>query len=191
MHERDSADVARARAGDQGSFQALVERHSRSVFRLAFRMTGNEQDAEDVVQEAFLRAFQQLERFEARSAFGTWMYRITANCAVDLLRGRRRHTSEMESLDDDESTFDRQLSSASPAPDRLALSAEVRDEVGQLLEKLSPLERAAFVLRHLEGRSIDEVGRFLDLGESAAKHRIFRAVRKMRRGLAAYAGARS
>src|SRR5919201_6219586 len=93
MDASDAAAVlARARQGDGEAFRALVERHSRSVFRLAFRMTGNEQDAEDVVQESFLRAYRQLSRFESRANFGTWLYRITANCAVDLMRSRQaRH----------------------------------------------------------------------------------------------------
>src|SRR5947207_14708786 len=84
-----AAVLARARQGDGDAFQHLVERHSARVFRLAFRMTGNEQDAEDVVQEGFLRAYRQLGRFQGRSNVGTWLYRIVANCALDLMRIRR------------------------------------------------------------------------------------------------------
>src|SRR5258706_12191664 len=87
-----AATLDRARQGDSEAFRALVERHSRTVFRLAFRMTGNEQDAEDVVQESFLRAYRQLGRFESRANFGTWLYRIVANCSVDLMRAKQaRH----------------------------------------------------------------------------------------------------
>src|SRR3989442_3025121 len=97
-----AADLARARQGDSEAFRAVVERHGRSVFRLAYRMTGNEQDAEDVVQESFLRAYRQLGRFESRANFGTWLYRITANCAVDMMRSKqaRHDQSRSESLDD-------------------------------------------------------------------------------------------
>src|SRR5215468_5152406 len=97
------ATLARARRGDSEAFRELVERHSRSVFRLAYRMTGNEHDAEDVVQDSFLRAYKQLGRFESRANFGTWLYRITANCAVDLMRSRqaRHDVSRGESLDVD------------------------------------------------------------------------------------------
>src|SRR5262245_27668303 len=80
--------LTRAREGDDEAFGALVQQHSRRVYQLAFRMTGNEQDAEDVVQESFLRAYRQLGRFESRADFGTWLYRITANCAVDMMRTR-------------------------------------------------------------------------------------------------------
>src|SRR5437764_7913114 len=103
MDATESAVVlARARQGDSEAFRALVEGHSRAVFRLAFRMTGNEQDAEDVVQESLLRAYRQLGRFEARANFGTWLYRITANCAVDLMRARqaRHDQTRGERLDD-------------------------------------------------------------------------------------------
>src|SRR5205085_11401428 len=99
-----AAVLARARQGDSDAFRALVERHSRSVFRLAFRMTGNEQDAEDVVQESFLRAYRQLGRFESRANFGTWLYRIVANCSVDHMRAKKaRHDQTgSESLDEAE-----------------------------------------------------------------------------------------
>src|SRR6266487_1245211 len=89
MDATESAAVlARARQGDGEAFRALVEQHSRSVFRLACRMTGNEQDAEDVVQESFLRAYRQLGRFESRANCGTWPYRIVAHCSVDLMRAK-------------------------------------------------------------------------------------------------------
>ena len=179
MDASDAAAVlARARQGDGEAFRALVEQHSRSVFRLAYRMTGNEQDAEDVVQESFLRAYRQLGRFESRANFGTWLYRITANCAVDLMRSKqaRHDQSRAEPLDE---TTDR-TTTTMPDPERMAGSAEIQRRVAHALEALSPLERAAFTLRHYEGRSIDEISRALGLGTSAAKHSVFRAVKKLR-----------
>ena len=174
-----AAVLARARQGDSDAFRALVERHSRSVFRLAFRMTGNEQDAEDVVQESFLRAYRQLGRFESRANFGTWLYRITANCAVDLMRARqaRHDQARGESLDDAAAA---DVRSDRPDPERLSGSAEIRQRVSAAMAALSPLERAAFTLRHYEGRSIEEISRTLGLGTSAAKHSVFRAVKKLR-----------
>src|SRR6266513_2316159 len=123
-----AAVLARARQGDSEAFRALVERHSRSVFRLAYRMTGNEQDAEDVVQESFLRAYRQLGRFESRANFGTWLYRIVANCSVDLMRARgaRQAKTRMDSLDDPEAA---PAPAAGPSPERLARSAEIRTRV--------------------------------------------------------------
>src|SRR4029079_10375460 len=83
--------LAQARAGNREAFRTLVERHSRAVFRVAYRITGNEADAEDVVQDTFIRAYTELKKFEARSGFGTWLHRIAANCAIDVIRRRPRH----------------------------------------------------------------------------------------------------
>ena len=120
-----AAVLARARQGDSEAFRALVERHSRSVFRLAYRMTGNEQDAEDVVQESFLRAYRQLGRFESRANFGTWLYRIVANCSVDLMRSKQARHDQVrgDSLDAEGAA---ELPAADvPGPERMAESGEI------------------------------------------------------------------
>ncbi len=101
MEPSDDAAVAQARAGNTDAFRVLVERHSQSVFRLAFRMTGNEQDAEDLVQETFLRAYRQLGKFDGRASFGTWLYRIAANCSLDLIRSRKRRQEQQTPVDDE------------------------------------------------------------------------------------------
>ncbi|MCU1385036.1 MAG: polymerase, sigma-24 subunit, subfamily [Acidobacteria bacterium] len=179
-----AAVLARARQGDSDAFRALVETHSRSVFRLAFRMTGNEQDAEDVVQESFLRAYRQLGRFESRANFGTWLYRIVSNCSVDLMRSKQARHDQVrgDSLDQDGAV---ELPAVdAPGPERVAQSAEIDRRVQHALQDLSPLERAAFTLRHYEGRSIEEISATLGLGTSAAKHSVFRAVKKLRVALA-------
>src|SRR5437762_4327907 len=185
MDATDAAAVlARARQGDSDAFRALVERHSRSVFRLAFRMTGNEQDAEDVVQESFLRAYRQLGRFESRANFGTWLYRIVSNCSVDLMRSKQaRHDQVRGDSLDQEGAVELPAVDA-PGPERMAQSAEIDRRVQSALQELSPLERAAFTLRHYEGRSIEEISATLGLGTSAAKHSVFRAVKKLRVALA-------
>jgi RNA polymerase sigma-70 factor (ECF subfamily) len=172
------AILARARQGDSEAFRVLVERHCRSAFRLAFRLTGNEQDAEDVVQESLLKAYRHLGRFETRADFGTWLYRVVANCAVDAIRMRR---SRQKHVGFDPLDLSASLeASADPGPERLAESSEVKRRVAAALETLTPLERAAFSLRHYEGRTIDEITRTLGIGRSAAKHAVFRAVRKLR-----------
>jgi RNA polymerase sigma-70 factor (ECF subfamily) len=186
--EDDAADVDAARTGDGAAFRRLVERHSRNVFRLAFRMTGSEHDAEDVVQETFLKAYRRLDQFESRAHFGTWLHRVAANCAWDLLRSRRRRSEEPLDADAGEGAAGI-LPANDPSPHRLALSAEVRARVEGAMARLSPMERAAFVLRHHQGMSIREIGAALDLDVSATKQSIFRAVRKMRQALEPLAGA--
>jgi RNA polymerase sigma-70 factor (ECF subfamily) len=183
MEASELALVERAQAGDHDAYGALVERHSRAVFRLAYRITGQEQDAEDVVQDAFLRAYRQIGRFEARSSFGTWLYRIAANCAHDLLRAKPRTTSKPSADEDGYELQELPDSSAGANPERVLASREIDRRVRAGLETLSDLERSAFILRHFEGLSIAEIGQSLGLGPSAAKHSIFRAVQKMRRNV--------
>ena len=181
MELADRAFVAKARTGDPDAFRVLVDRHSRGLFRLAFRMTGNEPDAEDIVQESFLRAYRQLGKFDERASFGTWLYRIAVNCSLDLVRSRKRRAEQTgDGTAEDPVTL---AMSPSPAPDRLAISGEVRDRVASAMNELSQAERAAFVLRHFEGQSIEDVSRILGCQPGAAKHSIFRAVQKLRRTL--------
>jgi len=175
--------VERARSGDSDAFRLLVEQHSRAVFRLAFRMTGNEQDAEDVVQETFLRAYRQLDKYEARSSFSTWLYRIASNYSLDLIRMRKRHEDKRERGNAEERDILQTLPVNTPGPDRVVYSAQVQERVNEALNELSAQERTAFVLRHFEGMSIDEIGEALGTGTNATKHSIFRAVQKLRRSL--------
>jgi RNA polymerase sigma-70 factor (ECF subfamily) len=177
MEGNDLDLVDRARAGDTDAFRELVDRHSGTMFKTAFRLTGNEADADDLVQEAFLRAYRKLDRFDGRSQFSTWLYRITVNCGMDLMRKKSRR--QARAAMDDGGVLD-SVAADDPRPDRLALSGEVRRAVQGVLEKLSPMERSAFVLRHFEGRSITEIGGLLGARSSATKHAIFRAVKKLR-----------
>ena len=178
--DRDPTAVALARDGDGEAFRSLVERHSRYVFNVAYRLTGSVEDAEDVVQNAFLKAHRQLSRFEARADFKTWLHRITVNCSIDLIRTRRHREIGHDAGDlEVESAADR-AEPVPPGPDRLMLSAEIRERVSEGLGQLSASERLAFTLRHVEGLSIKEVAHAMGLKTEAAKNSIFRAVRKMR-----------
>jgi RNA polymerase sigma-70 factor (ECF subfamily) len=184
MPQTDAATVALARDGDSDAFRSLVERHSRAVYRLAYRMTGSPTDAEDVVQETFLKAYRQLGRFESRANFSTWLHRIAVNCSIDLIRSRPHRESGHDSSDLEEmSGADITMESGQRTPERLMLSTEVQERVNEAMSGLSDRERAAFVLRHFEGSSIDDISRALGLKTNATKHSIFRAVRKMRAAL--------
>jgi RNA polymerase sigma-70 factor, ECF subfamily len=183
MTHTDAAAVALARDGDSEAFRALVERHSRAVFRLAHRMTGNASDAEDVVQETFLKAYRQLSRFESRANFGTWVHRIAVNCSIDLIRARPHREAGHDAADLEQFGPGETAEPALASPERLMLSTEVQGRIAEAMTSLSKMERAAFVLRHFEGQSIDEISRALGLKTNATKHSIFRAVKKMRQAL--------
>ena len=176
-----AAVVSRAKSGDADAFRQLVEQHSRPVYRLAYRMTANQHDADDVVQETFLRAYRQLNRFEERANFGTWIHRIAVNCALDLLRSRGRH--DRHQVHEEEGEMSETLQTHEPQPDRLLLSAELQQHVSKAMNLLTGNERTAFVLRHFEGMPVDEIGRTLGIQVNAAKHTIFRAVKKLRQSL--------
>lgn len=187
----DAVAVERALAGDADAFRVLVERHSRNLFSLAHRMSGNRHDAEEIVQEAFLRAYQKLRQFESRANFGTWVYRIAANCAIDRLRKQRNEDARREDDSANEESGEtsglQKHPDTRPTPERAAASVELRKQIEQALAGLSAAERAAFVMRHWEGRGIEEIAAVLRLKPSAAKNTVFRAVQKLRQALEVYA----
>ncbi len=184
MEWTDEEAVARVREGNPEAFRILVERHSRAIFRLAYRMTGNEQDAEDTVQETFLRAFKQLRTFDGRSAFSTWIYRVCTNCAIDSMRVRTKHERKrVREMEDSETDLLAEQPGKAPTAEQLLHSREIAESLRPALEQLSVMERTAFVMRHYEGLGIEEIGRILEVQPNAAKHSVFRAVQKLRRAL--------
>jgi len=196
LRETDAIAVERVLAGDRDAYRTLVERHSRNVHRLAYRLTGNAHDTEDVVQEAFLRAYQKLGQFEARSNFGTWVYRIAANYAIDRMRQRnkedaRRELPETHGPDGIEQDPVALVRDQSPSPERLMQSAQLRREMERALNALSHAERTAFVMRHWEGCGIEEIAAVLKSNTSAAKNTVFRAVQKLRHALEPFLDART
>ena len=186
--ESDAVAVERTLAGDREAFRVLVEKHSHNVFRLAYRMTGNQHDAEEVVQEAFLRAYQKLEQFAARANFGTWVYRIAANYAIDRLRQRKSEDAQRENQGrESDDGVERDVMAAvpdkAPSPERLAQSTQLAEQMRRALQELTPAERTAFVMRHWKGSGIEEIAGALKSSTSAAKNTVFRSVQKLRKAL--------
>ena len=175
-------------AGDTEAYRALVVRHSPALFRVAFRITGNEADADEVVQEAFLRGYQRLPSFQFRAGFGTWIYRIAANCAFDFAQRRRPDASPQN--ESDEGRMQEQVPDLAAGPERLLLSLEMAEQQQFAMHALTPLERTAFLLRHVEDQSTSEIAEALNMAPNAVKQAVFRAVQKLRRRLAAYRGNR-
>jgi len=187
----DAMAVEQTLGGDRDAYRVLVERHSRTVYRMAYRMMGNAYDAEDVVQESFLRAYQKLRQFAGNANFGTWVYRIAANYAIDRLRQRNTEEARRErpSKTGEDSLEVDPLSQAqdmSPSPEQLARSAQLGERMKAALEELSPAERTAIVMRHWDGCGIEEIAKALKSNSNATKNTVFRAVQKLRRALAPF-----
>jgi RNA polymerase sigma-70 factor (ECF subfamily) len=188
----DADAVARTLAGERDAYRVLVERHSAYVYRVAYRMTGNPHDAEEVVQEAFLRAYQKLQQFAGNANFGTWVYRIAANYAIDRLRQKkhedaRREVPSRPAEGEAETDPLSQLKDSAPSPERLAGSAQLAKSMKEALDALTPAERTAIVMRHWDGCGIEEIAAVLKSNTSAAKNTVFRAVQKLRLALKPFA----
>lgn len=184
MENDDYALIRRVLAGEKDAYGLLVARHSQSVFRVAYRITENEADADEVVQETFLRGYRRLNDFEARSNFGTWIYRIGMNCALDVLNKQKRQTATPIADEYDGELSAVQLADHGAGPDRLLLSQEIEERRHAAMERLTSMERVAFVMRHMEDRSTDEIAAALGIAPNAAKNAVFRAVQKLRQSLA-------
>ncbi len=171
--------VARAQQGDQEAFAQLVEANQNKIYSLALRMTGNPEDAQDLAQEAFLRAWRTLPSFQGDSSFATWLYRLTSNLCIDFLRREKRRSAAapVTSLDDDDD------GDAPPiqVPDRRfdphteAERKELRAAVGQALLQLSDEHRQILVLREVDGLSYAEIAQRLDTPEGTVRSRLARA----------------
>ena len=184
MDQNDQAAIQAVLAGDKEAYGALVVRYSGRLFRVAFRITGNEADAEDVVQDAWLRGYRKLESFESRSDFGTWIYRIAVRCALDRIGGSKVDERSRIAETTDWEQDGVQIADQEAGPERLLLSGEIRAMQEMAMHGLSPIERTAFVLRHLEDRTTEEIATAMGIPPNAAKQSVFRAVQKLRRRLA-------
>jgi len=195
--DSDEALAAQAAAGDPSAFETLVIRYRSRVYGLACRLTGNESDGADVLQDTFLQAYRHLSSFRGDARFGTWLYRIATNAA--LMHRRSRARRPVESLDEYLPGFDEagrhrrtpdELIVASRAEeliDRRTLAAEAR----KALDRLPETHRAAFVLRDLEELSTAEVAKVLDIEPAAVRQRVHRARLQLRGYLNALAGERA
>jgi RNA polymerase sigma-70 factor (ECF subfamily) len=183
MEPSDNELVDRVRGGEDDAFRVLVERHSRSVYRSAYRITANAADAEDVVQEAFLRAYRAAHTFDARATFTTWLHRIAINCALDLIDSRKRRDQRIH--DGHDLTL---IATNDASPDRIVLGSEMQRAIAAAMDELTGNERTAFVLRHFEGMPLEEIGQILGTRLNATKNTVFRAVKKLRQQLQPFTG---
>lgn len=191
MMKADADAIERVLAGDRDAYRILMDRHFCAVHRIAFRITGNREDAEDAAQEAFLRAYNKLPGFRRDSSFSTWITRIAMNTAINLVERRNRDLQQHgPRIADSDSAMEQtvQVADGLPGPERCLLDHEVTVLRNQALAALTPMERAAFTLRHMEELPIAEIAAALNVPANSAKQAVFRAVGKLRRSLAPVAG---
>jgi RNA polymerase sigma-70 factor, ECF subfamily len=184
----DEGLVRQAQQGSTSAFEQLVRHYDRVVLRLALNITGSYEDAQDIYQEAFLRAYRNLARFRFECSFYTWIYRIATNLCLDHLRQRQLRNRDIitERLDEDEETVLDRVPDQRPAtsPERAALSRELRDRIRMALGRLSPRERVVFELKHYQGLKLQTVATMLNTTENTIKNTLFRATHKLRAELA-------
>src|SRR3984893_5691794 len=184
----DVALVERARAGELAAFDQLVRQYERQVFRIAQHITQNREDAQDVVQDAFFKAYQKLEQFQGNSKFYTWLVRIAVNEA--LMRLRKRRTAKTVSMDEDVQTEDgslpRDFADWTPNPEQQYKQAELKEILQKTIQGLPPGFRTVFTLRDVEGLSTEETAEALNLSIPAVKSRLLRARLQLRERLSRY-----
>lgn len=181
------------RAGDRAEFARMVDAYSSPIYQMTLRMLGHSQDAEDVLQETFIKAFKALPEFEGRSSLSTWLYRIAVNEALMLIRKHHPDTVPVEEDFDAEVEGEQkpvEIVDWCCLPERELLSGETRHEMDQAVRQLSPALRAVFLLRDMQGLSIRETADALDLSETAVKTRLLRARLQLREILSVYFGER-
>ena len=180
--------VQAAKSGDVSAFEELVRRYDRNVFRIAQHITQNREDAEDVVQDAFLKAYSNLAQFQGQSKFYTWLVRIAVNEALMKLSRRRpeRTVSLDEEVKTEEDSLPREVADWSPNPEQQYSQAELREILSKTIQGLPPGFRTVFVLRDVEGLSTEETADALDLSIPAVKSRLLRARLQLRERLSRY-----
>lgn len=187
--EEDRELIVRAQGGDKGAFRLLVERHQRRAFSIALGLVRDEQDAREIVQEAFLRVHKGLATFEHGSSFFTWLYRIVTNLAIDLVRKPGRRDAELaedRALSDDDAAGELALVSRIDGSDPIDVvrRREIADRIHAALEALPPYHRGVILMREVEGMSYEEMAEAMGVSKGTIMSRLFHARQKLQRALA-------
>jgi RNA polymerase sigma-70 factor, ECF subfamily len=187
MLEADERElIRRAQRGDRSAFDALVRLYDHEVLRLALRVVGSQEEAQDLYQEAFLKVYRSLGHFRFDSRFSTWLYRVVMNVCLDHLR-RQRSRNEIQAPEDEdgESQYFHKLPEERPElnPERALKGREIRRRINMALEGLNPRERMVFELKHYQGLRLRAIGELCGTSEETAKNCLFRATQKLRLAL--------
>jgi RNA polymerase sigma-70 factor, ECF subfamily len=184
VREDEHLLVAAAKSGDATAFEELVHRYERKIFRLTMNITRNREDAEDAMQDAFMKAYSHLDKFQEESRFYTWLVRIAANEALMRLRKRRPNQVSLdEPIEGEDDFIPQQIEDWGPSPEQRFAQTEMRDILRGVIEELTPDFRIVFVLRDVEGLSTEETAETVGISEAAVKSRLLRARLKLRQKL--------
>lgn len=180
----DEELVTLTQEGSREAFEMLMERYKQRAYRIAFDFTRDREEAKDLSQEAFLRAFTHMKSFDLRAGFYTWFYRILVNLCLDYRR--RRGRISWEPLDEKTDKADKQneMAGAISSPDREAMAGEISRRVGEALQSLSAKQRTAFILKNHQGLSIHDIAKVMQTAEGTVKTHLHRAVAALRERLA-------
>jgi RNA polymerase sigma-70 factor (ECF subfamily) len=187
VRDDEAALVSAAKAGDETAFEELVSRYERKIFRLTMNITQNREDAEDSMQEAFLKSFTNLDRFQGDSRFYTWLVRIAVNEALMKLRKRRPNQVSLDEPigTEDDSVF-REIVDWGPSPEKKFAQTELNEILSSVIGDLDPIFRVVFLLRDVEGVSTEDTAKILGISVAAVKSRLLRARLKLRQKLNKY-----
>ena len=180
--------IERARNGDRAAFESLVDTHKGKAFALAFHFTGNVEDAKDLLQEAFVRAYVNIKKFRGGSSFYTWFYRILVNLCRDFLRRKRTRIKVLvdapEPPEEDETPLE--AADRGPGPGEILLNKEIREKVDEAVNMLPERQKSAFILKHMQGMRSGEIASVMDCSESTVKVHLFRATKSLQKFLSPY-----
>lgn len=169
--------IQKAKAGDNKAFEELIEEHFKKIYNIAYRMTGNPDDASDMTQEVMIKLFRNIGSFKGDSKFSTWVYRVATNTCLDELKKQKRHshTSLNAEFDTGEGELTYDVEDTAPTPEEATEKKELRHTVAAAIQKLSPDHKAAIILRDIKGFSYDEIAKVLKCSEGTVKSRLNRA----------------
>ncbi|MDR0491537.1 MAG: sigma-70 family RNA polymerase sigma factor [Oscillospiraceae bacterium] len=174
--EEELQVVRKVLDGDKNAFEALVLENQKNVYNLALKMVGGEEDALDISQEAFLKAYSRLESFRGESLFSVWLYRITYNLCIDFLRKRRRTAaSSLTYLDDEDDSIDIEIPDMRSNPEDSAIQRETKKIISDSINELGQIHREILIMREITGMSYTDIASVLNIGEGTVKSRLARA----------------
>jgi RNA polymerase sigma-70 factor (ECF subfamily) len=188
MSHDEKALIKKAQRGNILAFESLVKNYDRQVLQLAYNMVNNTQDAEDIYQEVLVRVYKNLHRFEFKSEFSTWLYRVVVNYCINFNKKRRRlkaYSIDKEFQNGDEN-WKKSVKSEEQNPEESFLNLELSREIEAALQQLSPKQKTVFILRHYHGHKLKEIAEILKCSEGTVKNYLFRATQKMQRQLKEY-----